>query len=278
MTRQELINAIQKKQSFLCVGLDSDINKIPQHLRNEEDAIFLFNKAIIDATLPYAVAYKPNLAFYESAGIKGLIQLKKTMDYLHSLDDKVFTIADAKRGDIGNTSQQYAKAFLDPAGDFDFDSMTIAPYMGEDSVTPFTVYDGKWVILLALTSNKGAFDFQFTKCENENRLLFEKVLETSKKWGNEQNMMYVVGATKADMLTTVRNIVPDSFLLVPGVGAQGGSLTEVCRYGITKDCGLLVNSSRGIIYASNDKDFAQRAAEEAHKLQMQMADELLKIK
>ncbi len=278
MTRQELINAIQKKQSFLCVGLDSDFNKIPQHLRNEEDAIFLFNKAIIDATLPYAVAYKPNLAFYESAGIKGLIQLKKTMDYLHSLDDKVFTIADAKRGDIGNTSQQYAKAFLDPAGDFDFDSMTIAPYMGEDSVTPFTVYDGKWVILLALTSNKGAFDFQFTKCENENRLLFEKVLETSKKWGNEQNMMYVVGATKADMLTTVRNIVPDSFLLVPGVGAQGGSLTEVCRYGITKDCGLLVNSSRGIIYASNDKDFAQRAAEEAHKLQMQMADELLKIK
>ena len=278
MTRQELINAIQKKQSFLCVGLDSDINKIPQHLRNEEDAIFLFNKAIIDATLPYAVAYKPNLAFYESAGIKGLIQLKKTMDYLHSLDDKVFTIADAKRGDIGNTSQQYAKAFLDPAGDFDFDSMTIAPYMGEDSVTPFTVYDGKWVILLALTSNKGAFDFQFTKCENENRLLFEKVLETSKKWGNEQNMMYVVGATKADMLTTVRNIVPDSFLLIPGVGAQGGSLTEVCRYGITKDCGLLVNSSRGIIYASNDKDFAQRAAEEAHKLQMQMADELLKIK
>ena len=278
MTRQELINAIQKKQSFLCVGLDSDINKIPQHLRNEEDAIFLFNKAIIDATLPYAVAYKPNLAFYESAGIKGFIQLKKTMDYLHSLDDKVFTIADAKRGDIGNTSQQYAKAFLDPAGDFNFDSMTIAPYMGEDSVTPFTVYDGKWVILLALTSNKGAFDFQFTKCENENRLLFEKVLETSKKWGNEQNMMYVVGATKADMLTTVRNIVPDSFLLVPGVGAQGGSLTEVCRYGITKDCGLLVNSSRGIIYASNEKDFAQRAAEEAHKLQLQMADELLKIK
>ncbi|MBO7488909.1 MAG: orotidine-5'-phosphate decarboxylase [Bacteroidales bacterium] len=278
MTRQELINAIQKKQSFLCVGLDSDINKIPQHLRNEEDAIFLFNKAIIDATLPYTVAYKPNLAFYESAGIKGLMQLKKTMDYLHSLDDKVFTIADAKRGDIGNTSQQYAKAFLDPAGDFDFDSMTIAPYMGEDSVTPFTVYDGKWVILLALTSNKGAFDFQFIKTEYDDCYLFEKVLQKSQQWGKEQNMMYVVGATKADMLTTVRNIVPDSFLLVPGVGAQGGSLAEVCRYGLTKDCGLLVNSSRGIIYASNDKDFAQRAAEEAHKLQMQMADELLKIK
>ena len=277
MTREELINAIQKKQSFLCVGLDSDINKIPQHLRNEEDAIFLFNKAIIDATLPYTVAYKPNLAFYESAGIKGLMQLKKTMDYLHSLDDKVFTIADAKRGDIGNTSQQYAKAFLDPQGDFNFDSMTIAPYMGEDSVTPFTVYDGKWVILLALTSNKGAFDFQFSKVDGEEKHLFEKVLETSKKWGNEQNMMYVVGATKADMLSTVRSIVPDSFLLVPGVGAQGGSLAEVGRYGLTKDCGLLVNSSRGIIYASGDTDFAQRAADEAHKLQLQMASELSKI-
>lgn len=278
MTRQELINAIQKKQSFLCVGLDSDINKIPQHLRNEEDAIFLFNKAIIDATLPYTVAYKPNLAFYESAGIKGLMQLKKTMDYLHSLDDKVFTIADAKRGDIGNTSQQYAKAFLDPQGDFNFDSMTIAPYMGEDSVTPFTVYDGKWVILLALTSNKGAFDFQFIKTEYDDRNLFEHVLQKSQQWGTPDNMMYVVGATKANMLKTVRSIVPNSFLLVPGVGAQGGSLAEVCRYGLTKDCGLLVNSSRGIIYASGDTDFAQRAAEEAHKLQMQMADELLKIK
>lgn len=277
MTREELINAIQKKQSFLCVGLDSDINKIPQHLRNEEDAIFLFNKAIIDATLPYTVAYKPNLAFYESAGIKGLVQLKKTMDYLHSLDDKVFTIADAKRGDIGNTSQQYAKAFLDPQGDFNFDSMTIAPYMGEDSVTPFTVYDGKWVILLALTSNKGAFDFQFIKTEYDDCYLFEKVLQKSQQWGTPDNMMYVVGATKADMLSTVRRIVPDSFLLVPGVGAQGGSLAEVCRYGLTKDCGLLVNSSRGIIYASGDTDFAQRAADEAHKLQLQMASELSKI-
>lgn len=277
MTREELINAIQKKQSFLCVGLDSDINKIPQHLRNEEDAIFLFNKAIIDATLPYTVAYKPNLAFYESAGIKGLVQLKKTMDYLHSLDDKVFTIADAKRGDIGNTSQQYAKAFLDPQGDFNFDSMTIAPYMGEDSVTPFTVYEGKWVILLALTSNKGAFDFQFIRSEGESQRLFEKVLERSQAWGTPDNMMYVVGATKADMLTDVRALVPDSFLLVPGVGAQGGSLTEVCRYGMTKECGLLVNSSRGIIYASNGEDFAERAAEEARKLQQQMAEELRKI-
>lgn len=277
MTREELINAIQKKQSFLCVGLDSDINKIPQHLRNEEDAIFLFNKAIIDATLPYTVAYKPNLAFYESAGIKGLIQLKKTMDYLHSLDDKVFTIADAKRGDIGNTSQQYAKAFLDPNGDFNFDSLTVAPYMGEDSVTPFTVYDGKWVILLALTSNKGAFDFQFIKTEYDDCYLFEKVLQKSQQWGTPDNMMYVVGATKADMLSTVRRIVPDSFLLVPGVGAQGGSLAEVCRYGLTKDCGLLVNSSRGVIYASGDTDFAQRAADEAHKLQLQMASELSKI-
>lgn len=278
MTRTELINAIQRKKSFLCVGLDTDINKIPQHLRNEEDAIFLFNKAIIDATLPYTVAYKPNLAFYESAGIKGLIQLKKTMDYLHSLDDKVFTIADAKRGDIGNTSQQYAKAFLDPAGDFNFDSLTVAPYMGEDSVTPFTVYDGKWVILLALTSNKGAFDFQFIKTEYDDRNLFEHVLQKSQQWGTPDNMMYVVGATKANMLKTVRSIVPNSFLLVPGVGAQGGSLAEVCRYGLTKDCGLLVNSSRGIIYASGDNDFAQRAAEEANKLQMQMADELSKIK
>lgn len=277
MTRQELIASIRRKKSFLCVGLDTDLKKVPQHLLDSEDAIFNFNKAIIDATIPYAVAYKPNLAFYESAGIKGLIQLKKTMDYLHSLDDKVFTIADAKRGDIGNTSQQYAKAFLDPQGDFGFDSITVAPYMGEDSVTPFTVYEGKWVILLALTSNKGAFDFQFIEDKESGKHLFEKVLETSRKWGNDDNMMYVVGATKADMLETIRGIVPDAFLLVPGVGAQGGSLSEVCKYGINKDCGLLVNSSRGIIYASNSEDFAQRAAEEAHKLQQQMAAELEKI-
>ena len=277
MNRQQLIDTIRTKKSFLCVGLDTDIKKMPQHLQGETDAIFKFNKAIIDATLPYAVAYKPNLAFYEAAGIEGLVQLKKTMDYLNGLDDKVFTIADAKRGDIGNTSQQYAKAFLDPAGDFNFDSMTIAPYMGEDSVTPFTVYEGKWVILLALTSNKGAFDFQFIKTEGDDCNLFEKVLQKSQQWGTPDNMMYVVGATKANMLTTVRNIVPNSFLLVPGVGAQGGSLAEVCKYGLNKDCGLLVNSSRGIIYASNGEDFAQRAAEEAQKLQLQMAEELKKI-
>lgn len=277
MNRQELIDTIRKKQSFLCVGLDTDLKKVPQHLLDSDDAIFNFNKAIIDATIPFAVAYKPNLAFYESAGIKGLQQLKKTMDYLHGLDDKVFTIADAKRGDIGNTSQQYAKAFLDPQGDFGFDSITVAPYMGEDSVTPFTVYQGKWVILLALTSNKGAFDFQFIEDKESGKRLFEKVLETSRKWGNDENMMYVVGATKADMLEAIRGIVPDAFLLVPGVGAQGGSLSEVCRYGINKDCGLLVNSSRGIIYASNGEDFAERAAEEAHKLQQQMATELSKI-
>ncbi|MBQ4376815.1 MAG: orotidine-5'-phosphate decarboxylase [Bacteroidales bacterium] len=269
MTRNELIELIKQRKSFLCVGLDTDLNKIPQHLQDQPDAAFLFNKAIIDATIDYAVAYKPNLAFYESMGIEGLVQLKKTMDYLHSLDKKAFTIADAKRGDIGNTSKQYAKAFLDPQGDFDFDAMTIAPYMGEDSVTPFTVYEGKWVILLALTSNKGAFDFQFL--ESDGTKLFERVLQKSKEWGSEENMMYVVGATKADMLSDIRRIVPNSFLLVPGVGAQGGSLEEVCRYGLTKDCGLLVNSSRGIIYASNGEDFAQRAAEEARKLQQQMA-------
>lgn len=277
MTRNELIASIRRKKSFLCVGLDTDLKKVPQHLLDSEDAIFNFNKAIIDATLPYAVAYKPNLAFYESAGIKGLMQLKKTMDYLHSLDDKVFTIADAKRGDIGNTSQQYAKAFLDPQGDFGFDSMTVAPYMGEDSVTPFTVYEGKWVTLLALTSNKGAFDFQFIEDKESGKHLFEIVLESSRKWGNDENMMYVVGATKADMLESIRGIVPDAFLLVPGVGAQGGSLSEVCKYGLNKDCGLLVNSSRGIIYASNGEDFAERAAEEACKLQQQMATELSKI-
>ena len=262
---------------MLCVGLDTDYAKIPECVkkgRSVEEAVLEFNKRIIDATAPYCIAYKPNLAFYEAAGIQGLIQLKKTMQYLNSLDDKPFTIADAKRGDIGNTSQQYAKAFLDPNGDFNFDAITVAPYMGEDSVTPFTVYPDKWVILLALTSNKGAFDFQFTRNSETQQHLFEQVLHTSQRWGNPANMMYVVGATKADMLTTVRNIVPDSFLLVPGVGAQGGSLAEVCRYGMTHECGLLVNSSRGIIYASAGTDFAERAADEAHKLQQQMAEVL----
>jgi len=277
MTRKELIDLIYTRRSFLCVGLDVDKNKMPEHLRDAADGVFLFNKAIIDATIDYCVAYKPNLAFYEAMGIEGLVQLKKTMDYLHQLGKPAFTIADAKRGDIGNTSQQYAKAFLDPKGDFNFDALTIAPYMGADSVQPFTVYEGKWVILLALTSNKGAFDFQFLPVGGEKKL-FEQVLETSKQWGNEENMMYVVGATKADMLTQVRAIVPNSFLLVPGVGAQGGSLEEVCRYGLTKDCGLLVNSSRGIIYASNGPDFAERAAEEAQKLQQQMAEHLEELR
>jgi orotidine-5'-phosphate decarboxylase len=276
MTRQELISLIRERRSFLCVGLDTDIHKVPACLQDKENAIFLFNKAIIDATIDLCVAYKPNLAFYESQGIDGLIQLHKTMDYLHKQEKKTFVIADAKRGDIGNTSQQYAKAFLDPTGDFNFDALTIAPYMGEDSVTPFVGYPGKWVVLLALTSNKGAFDFQLME-DKEGRKLYQKVLETSKKWGDKENMMYVVGATKADMLSDVRAIVPDSFLLVPGVGAQGGSLSEVCKYGLNKDCGLIVNSSRGIIYASNGNDFADAARREAKKLQRQMAAELDKI-
>ena len=287
MNRTELIALIKERKSFLCVGLDTDPAKMPEHLRNEKDGMFLFNRAIIDATIDYCVAYKPNLAFYEALGLEGLRQLKLTMDYIHSLKKPVFTIADAKRGDIGNTSERYAKAFLDPQGDFNFDSMTIAPYMGADSVTPFTVYEGKWVILLALTSNKGAFDFQLLNTSDEREMmndersslithhsslkLYQRVLETSKQWGNEDNMMYVVGATKAEMLSDVRRIVPNSFLLVPGVGAQGGSLEEVCKHGMTKDCGLLVNSSRGIIYASNGPDFAEAAAREAQKLQQQMS-------
>ena len=270
MNRQELITLIRERRSFLCVGLDTDPAKMPAHLRDAKDGVFLFNRAIIDATIDYCVAYKPNLAFYVAMGIEGLRQLKLTMDYLHGLGKPVFTIADAKRGDIGNTSERYAKAFLDPKGDFNFDAITVAPYMGADSVQPFTVYDGKWVILLALTSNKGAFDFQLTEDKNGTPL-YQHVLETSKQWGNEENMMYVVGATKADMLSDVRRIVPNSFLLVPGVGAQGGSLEEVCRYGLTNDCGLLVNSSRGIIYASNGEDFSAAAGREAQKLQQQMA-------
>ncbi len=270
MTRTELINLIRERRSFLCVGLDTDPAKMPEHLRSAHDGIFQFNSAIIDATIDYCVAYKPNLAFYEALGIDGLRQLKLTMDYIHGLGKPVFTIADAKRGDIGNTSERYARAFLDPKGDFNFDAITVAPYMGADSVQPFTVYDGKWVILLALTSNKGAFDFQLTEDKNGTQL-YQRVLETSKQWGNEDNMMYVVGATKAEMLTDVRRVVPGSFLLVPGVGAQGGSLEEVCRYGLNADCGLLVNSSRGIIYASNGPDFAEAAGREAQKLQQQMA-------
>lgn len=279
MKRQDLITLIHQRQSFLCVGLDTDLTKIPHHLKGNQDAAFLFNKAIIDATIDYCVAYKPNLAFYECMGINGLIQLKKTTDYLHQLSRQgktSFLIADAKRGDIGNTAQQYAKAFLSSEGDFDFDALTVAPYMGEDSVTPFLSVPNKWAIVLALTSNNGAADFQLTVDATGERL-FEKVLRTSLRWGNVENMMYVVGATQASMLQDVRAIVPDSFLLVPGVGAQGGSLSEVCRYGINKDCGLLVNSSRSIIYASSGMDFAKRAGEEARKLQRQMATELSRL-
>ena len=270
MTRQDLIALIRERRSFLCVGLDTDPAKMPAHLQGERDGVFRFNRAIVDATIDLCVAYKPNIAFYEALGLEGLRQLKLTMDYIHSLKKPVFTIADAKRGDIGNTSERYARAFLDPKGDFNFDAITVAPYMGADSVQPFTVYDGKWVILLALPSNKGAFDFQLSE-DREGTPLYQRVLQTSKQWGNEDNMMYVVGATKADMLADVRRIVPGSFLLVPGVGAQGGSLEEVCRYGLNGDCGLLVNSSRGIIYASNEMDFAEAAAREAQKLQQQMA-------
>ena len=271
MTRQELIALIRERQSFLCVGLDTDPAKMPEHLRDAKDGVFRFNRAIIDATIDHCVAYKPNLAFYEALGLEGLRQLKLTMDYLHSLKKPVFTIADAKRGDIGNTSERYAKAFLDPKGDFNFDALTIAPYMGADSVQPFTVYDGKWVILLALTSNKGSHDFQLTADQTGERL-FEKVLKTSQQWGTEDNMMYVVGATQGRMFEDIRRVVPRHFLLVPGVGAQGGSLEEVCRYGmIPGDVGLLVNSSRGIIYASQGEDFAEVAAQKAQELQQQMA-------
>lgn len=274
MNRKELIDLIFSKKSFLCVGLDTDLTKIPSHLLQEEDPAFAFNKAIIDATIDYAVAYKPNLAFYEAQGIKGMVSLKKTMNYLHSLDKKAFTIADAKRGDIGNTSQQYAKAFLDDAGDFGFDSMTIAPYMGADSVTPFLTYPDKWVILLALTSNKGAFDFQFIENQENGNKLFEEVLLRSQKWATHENMMYVIGATQANMLAEIRKVIPHHFLLVPGVGAQGGSLEEVCKYGIISDCGLLINASRSILYASNGTNFAEKAAEEARSMQLEMEQQL----
>lgn len=270
MNRQELIELIKRKKSFLCVGLDSDISKLPECLADKDDPVFEFNKAIIDSTLPYTVAYKPNLAFYESQGIKGLISLKKTMDYLRRFDKECFTIADAKRGDIGNTSQQYAKAFLSPESDFGFDSMTIAPYMGEDSVKPFTVYENKWVILLALTSNKGAEDFQFIT-DKEDLKLFERVLIKSQQWATKDNLMFVCGATQAEMFGRIRELAPEHFLLVPGIGAQGGSLSQVCKYGLTKDCGLLVNSSRGIIFADKQESFAETAARKAKELQEEMA-------
>ncbi|MBL7884822.1 MAG: orotidine-5'-phosphate decarboxylase [Bacteroidia bacterium] len=265
MTKAELVESIKQKQSFLCIGLDTDVTKIPQHLLSEEDPVFEFNKQIIDATHDLCVSYKPNIAFYETEGVNGWISLEKTINYINENYPNLFTIADAKRGDIGNTSKMYAKAFLEK---MNFDSITVAPYMGEDSVTPFLEYKNKWVILLALTSNKGAFDFQ--TLTTENKKLYQQVLETSKKWGDSNNMMYVVGATKAEMLSDIRKIIPDSFLLVPGVGAQGGSLQDVAKYGMNKECGLLVNSSRGIIYAANDKSFAEKAREEAVKLQIEM--------
>lgn len=285
MTRQKLIEQIKQKQSFLCVGLDTDINKIPECVKklvddqceDEEDRlamyIYVFNKFIIDATAPYCVAYKPNLAFYECYGIDGMYAYDRTVNYLKSKYPKHFIIADAKRGDIGNTSKMYAKTFFE--GDTQVDALTVAPYMGEDSVTPFLGYDGKWVILLALTSNKGSHDFQLTEDANGERL-FEKVLRTSQQWGNDENMMYVVGATQGQMFEDIRKVAPTHFLLVPGVGAQGGSLEEVCKYGINKDCGLLVNSSRGIIYASADNDFAEVAGQKAQELQQQMSTELKK--
>ena len=287
MTRTELIAQIREKESFLCVGLDPDIKKIPQCVIDEckadlddgeeyDDslAIMLFNQYIVDATAPYCVAYKLNLAFYESLGANGLVAYEETVSYIRENYPNHFIIADAKRGDIGNTSKMYARSFFE--GDAQADAVTVAPYMGEDSVTPFLSYEGKWVVLLALTSNKGSHDFQLME-DQEGERLFEKVLKTSQQWGSKDNMMYVVGATQGRMFEDIRKLVPDHFLLVPGVGAQGGSLQEVCQYGMNQDCGLLVNSSRGIIFASNGEDFAETAAQKAQELQQEMAVELRKV-
>lgn len=264
MTKEQLIQQIKAKQSFLCVGLDTDLNKIPTHLLEHDDPIFEFNKAVIDATKDYCVAYKPNIAFYECHGSKGWDSLKKTMDYV---PDDIFTIADAKRGDIGNTSTYYAKTFFEY---LNFDSVTVAPYMGEDSVTPFLAFDNKWVILLALTSNKGANDFQMNRFEDGEQL-FEKVINKANEWGDANNMMFVVGATRAEGIGEVRKVAPNNFFLVPGVGAQGGSLEDVAQYGWNNDCGLLVNSSRGIIYAGEGQEFAVGIEKAAQNLQQQMA-------
>ena len=263
MNREELIHQIKSKRSFLCIGLDTDIKKIPNHLLDSDDPVFEFNKQIIDSTKDLCVAYKPNIAFYESLGVSGWNSLQKTLDYI---PEDIFTIADAKRGDIGNTSNMYARAFFE---NMNFDSVTVAPYMGSDSVTPFLEFEDKWAIVLALTSNKGGLDFQKIEDKNGKRL-FEQVLETSKGWGTDENMMYVVGATRAHQLSEIREIIPNHFLLVPGVGAQGGDLKEVAEYGMNTDCGLLVNSSRGIIYASSDIDFAEKARQEVGKLQHRM--------
>jgi len=273
MNRTELINQIFTKKSFLCIGLDTDIRKIPKHLLSLEDPIFEFNKLIIDKTSKYCVAYKPNTAFYEINGLNGIISLYKTINYLKSSYPNHFIIADGKRGDIGNTSSMYAKSFFK---EMDVDALTVAPYMGADSVIPFTKYSGKWVILLALTSNEGSSDFQLFENKYGERL-FEKVLRTSSKWGDKDNMMYVVGATQGKMFKDIRKIVPNHFLLVPGVGAQGGSLQEVCKYGITNECGLLVNSSRAIIYADETVAFADIAAIKAYEIQQEMAKELSKL-
>ncbi len=270
MTRQELIDNIRRKRSFLCVGLDTDLRKVPQCILGEEDPIFAFNKAIIDATAPYCVAYKPNLAFYEAEGVKGLAAFEKTVQYLKEHYPDQMIIADAKRGDIGNTSQMYARTFFETYG---VDALTVAPYMGEDSVTPFIGREGQWVILLALTSNKGSMDFQLTE-DREGEHLFEKVIRKSQQWGTPENMMYVVGATRGELFTDIRRVAPESFLLVPGVGAQGGSLEEVCRYGMTADCGLIVNSSRAIIYADSSERYAEVAAEKAREVQQQMNEQL----
>lgn len=270
MTRKELIASIQRKRSFLCVGLDTDLKKVPAHLLQEEDPVFAFNKAIIDATAPYCVAYKPNLAFYESMGVKGWIAFEKTVSYLRENCPDQFIIADAKRGDIGNTSAMYARTFFE---EMDLDAVTVAPYMGEDSVTPFLGYEGKWVILLALTSNKGSHDFQLTE-DAQGEKLFEKVLRKSQEWAGNDQMMYVVGATQGKAFEDIRRIAPNHFLLVPGIGAQGGSLEEVCKYGMTSECGLIVNSSRAIIYADATERFAQVAGEKAREVQAQMAQEL----
>lgn len=265
MTTQQLVEQIHLKKSFLCIGLDVDLNKIPQHLLETEDPIFEFNKAIIDATHHLCVSYKPNTAFYEAYGIKGWQSLEKTIQYLNTNYPEIYTVADAKRGDIGNTSTMYAKAFFE---DLAFDSVTVAPYMGKDSIEPFLAFKDKHTIMLALTSNKGAFDFQ--TLETNNKELYKQVLETSKTWKNSENLMYVVGATKAEYFREIRKIVPHSFLLVPGVGAQGGNLQDVCKYGMSENIGLLINSSRGIIYASNQTDFALAAATKAKELQSQM--------
>jgi len=274
MDRNQLFEQIKIKKSFLCVGLDSDIEKIPSFLLKNNDPVFEFNKQIVDATAQYSIAYKPNLAFYECRGKDGWVSLEKTVDYIKSNYPEIFLIADAKRGDIGNTSKMYAKAFLE---NLPFDAITVAPYMGSDSVTPFLTYKNKWVILLALTSNKGAFDLQFIEDKDSGKNLFEKVLEVSKEWGNKNNLMYVVGATKAEMLSEIRKIIPDHFLLIPGIGAQGGSLEKVAKYGMNHQCGLIVNSSRGIIFADNTENYTNASQQEAQKLQKQM-EKLLKDK